>query len=110
MFVQTVEEKSTTDPLVDTQGKIKMDKTKAPKVVLKVGFPIFTIIAGTLLILKVLGLADVSWLLIVGVWLAPLWLVLAFILGVIAFLLLGAAVCAIAFVGWWVWELLFNKT
>lgn len=74
-----------------------MNNKETPKVILKIGFPIFTIIAGTLLILKVLGLAEVSWWLIFGVWLAPLWLVLAFFAVVISILIVAAIICGIVF-------------
>jgi hypothetical protein len=85
-----------------------MRNTKAPKVVLKVGFPIFTIIAGTLLVLKVIGVADISWLFILGVWLAPLWIILGLIAAVLAILLVVAIIAGLVmgfcFLGDWIYR------
>jgi hypothetical protein len=75
-----------------------MKNTKAPKVVLKIGFPIFTIIAGTLLVLKLIGVADISWLLILGVWLAPLWIIIGILLCILAIIIAIGIVAGFVFV------------
>jgi hypothetical protein len=78
-----------------------MQNKQASKVILKVGIPIFSIIAGTLLVLKVIGVADVSWWLILGVWLAPFWLVLTLLAALIAFLMVVAVICGLVWVVCW---------
>lgn len=79
------------------------------KVILKVGFPIFTFIAGTLVVLKVIGVADISWLLILGIWLAPLWLILALLLAFLAVIVAIATVGGIIIGGCFVSDWIYRK-
>lgn len=83
-----------------------MRNNKAPKVVFKIGMPIFTILAGILLILKVIGVANISWWLILAVWLAPLCVILAILAVMFSIIIvvgiIAGLVFAFCFVGDWI--------
>lgn len=66
----------------------------------KLGFPVFTLAALALLILKLVGF-EFSWLWIPFVWLFPLWLLVAILATVLVVALAVLIPVGIGFAIWW---------
>lgn len=86
-----------------------MRNNKAPKVVLKIGMPIFTILAGILLILKVIGVANISWWIILAVWLAPLCVFLAILALIFSIVIVGGIIVGLVFVFCFIGDWIMRK-